>query len=188
MVTKEELIFRQVVTLRDGARVLFRPLVPEDRQALLDLFIHVPYEESRFIRHNINDPETVSNWALNPEYEKVFPLVAVIGDRIVGNATLHFGVGPARHRAEVRIFLSKDFRRRGLGTKLIQAIIEVAKRRNLYLVEVQSVSDLVNDIKAFQKVGFEIRCTFDDYFILPDGELRDVVVLMLKLRSNEEEF
>ena len=39
MVVKEDLIFRQVLTLRDGARVLLRPLVPDDRQALLDFFL-----------------------------------------------------------------------------------------------------------------------------------------------------
>ena len=188
MVTKEELIFRQVVTLRDGARVLIRPLVPEDENALLNLFVPVPADEQRFMRHDVNDPELVSQWARHPDYDKVFPLVAVIGDRIAGNATLHFGQGPARHRAELRIFLSKDFRRRGLGTKLIHAIIEVAKRRSLYLVEVETVSDLVNDIKALQKAGFSIKCTFEDRFMLPDGELRDTVFMVMRLRSNEEEY
>ena len=38
----EDLMYRQVVTLRDGARVLLRPLTADDRQALLDLFIPVP--------------------------------------------------------------------------------------------------------------------------------------------------
>lgn len=188
MITKEDLIFRQVVTLRDGARVLLRPLTPEDKQALLDLFLPVPYDERRFMRHNINDPEVVGNWALNPEYDKIFPLVAVVGDRIVGNATLHFGLGPSRHRAEMRIFLAKDFRRRGLGTKLIQAVVEIAKRRSLFLLEVQTVTELVHDIKAMQKAGFDTKCVFEDYFMLPDGELRDVVLLVMKLRANEDEY
>jgi RimJ/RimL family protein N-acetyltransferase len=188
MVTKEDLIFRQVFTLKDGARVLIRPLVPSDRQALLDLFVPVPYEERRFMRHNINDPDIVSDWAQNPEYDKVFPLVATVSDRIVGNATLHFGQGPNRHRAELRIFLAKDFRNRGLGNKLINAVIDIAKRRSLYLVEVQVVSDLVHDIKAMQKAGFETKCVFEDYFMLPDGELRDVTVLSYRLRASEEEF
>lgn len=188
MTTKEELIYRQVVTLRDGARVLLRPLVPEDKQALLDLFLPVPADEKRFMRHNISDPDIVDNWAAHPDYDKIFPLVAVINDRIVGNATLHFGQGPYRHRAEMRIFLSKDFRRRGLGTKLIQGIIEIAKRRSLYMVEVQSIAEQVHDIKAMQKAGFEIKTTFEDYFMLPDGELRDVVLLIIRLRGNDEEF
>jgi len=188
MITKEDLIYRQVVTLRDGARVLLRPLTPDDRQGLLDLFLPVSKDELRFMRHNVNDPAVVNGWVDGLDYDKVFPLIAIIGDRIVGEATLHFQQGSSRHRGELRIFLSKDFRRRGLGTKLTQAIIDLAKRRSLYLLEVQTVRDLANDIKAMEKVGFEIKCTFEDYHMLPDGELRDIVHMILRLRAQEGEF
>jgi acetyltransferase len=188
MVSKEDLIFRQVVTMRDGARILLRPLVPADKQALLDFFIPVPGEDRRYMRHNVNDPAIVTRWAEHPDYDRVFPLVAVVGDRIVGTATLHFNDGPARHRAEMRIFLSKDFKHRGLGTKLIQGLIEIARRRSIYLLEVQIVADHVEVIKAFHKVGFESLCTMEDYFMLPDGELRDVVHLTMRLRKTEDEF
>ncbi|MCI0521548.1 MAG: GNAT family N-acetyltransferase, partial [Chloroflexi bacterium] len=184
----EDLVFRQVITLRDGARVLLRPLVPEDRQALLDFFLPVSFQERRYMRHNVNDADVVASWAENIDYDKTFPLVAVIGERIVGNATLHFNEGPARHRAEVRIFLSKDFKRRGLGNKLIQALVDLARRRSLYMLEVQIVSDQVEVIKAMHKAGFETVCTFEDYFILPDGELRDIAHLVLRLRTIEDEF
>jgi len=136
MVTKEDLIFRQVVTLRDGARVLLRPLTPEDREALLGLFLPTSKSDLRFTRHNVTDPAIINSWIDNLNYEAVFPLVAVVGDRIVGEGTLHFNQGAARHRGELRLFLAKDFRRRGLGTKLLQALIEIAKRRSLYLLEV----------------------------------------------------
>jgi acetyltransferase len=188
MVTKDDLIFRQVVTLRDGARVLLRPLGSEDRQALLDFFLPVTWEERRYMRHNVNDADLVAKWAEDVDYEDVFPVVAVIGDRIVGNATLHFSPGPGRHCAEIRIFLAKDFKRRGLGTKMIQALIEIARKRSLYLIEVQIVSDHVEVIKAMLKAGFETICTIEDYFMLPDGDLRDVVHLIYRLRTVEDEF
>lgn len=188
MITKEDLIYRQVVTLRDGARVLLRPLTPDDRQGLLDLFLPVSKDDVRFMRHNVNDPQIVNSWVDNLDYDKVFPVIAIVGDRIVGEATLHFQEGASRHRGEVRIFLAKDFRRRGLGTKLTQAIIDIAKRRSLYVLEVETVRDLSNDIKAMEKVGFEVKTTYEDYFMLPDGELRDVVHMLLRLRGPEGEF
>jgi hypothetical protein len=51
VISQQELIYRQLLTLRDGARVLLRPLVPEDKQALLDLFSTVTPEERRFMRN-----------------------------------------------------------------------------------------------------------------------------------------
>lgn len=188
MATKEDLLFRQIFTLKDGARVLLRPLAGDDRQTLLDLFLPVPPEDRRYMRHNVNDPQAVSAWIDELDYNRVFPLVAVVGSRIVGVATLHFGEGPARHRAEVRIFLAKDFRSRGVGSRLIQALIELAKRRSLYLLEVQVVSDQTNIIRAFQQAGFEVKCTFEDYFMLPDGDIRDITYMILRLRSTGDEF
>jgi acetyltransferase len=182
----EELTFRQVLTMRDGARVLLRPLVPGDRQVLLDFFLPISLEEQKFMRHNINDPKLVASWADGVEYEKVFPIIALVNDRIVGISTLHFHEGTARHRAEIRIFLAKDFKRRGLGSKLIQGQVEIARKRNIHMLEVQIVSDHVEVIKAMQRMGF--KTTFEDYFMLPDGELHDVVHLILRLHKVEDEF
>ena len=188
MVTKDDLIYRQVFTLKDGARVLVRPLIKEDRQALLDLFLPVPLEDKQFMRDDVNDPRVLNAWIDDLDYERVMPLVAVVGNRIVGNATLHFKDGPSRHRSEVRIFLAKDFRQRGVGSRMIQGLIELAKRRGLFMLEVEIVSDQSHIIKAFQSMGFETKCIFEDYFMLPDGGLRDVTYLVLRLHKTQNEF
>lgn len=188
MTTKDDLIYRQVFTLRDGARVLVRPLIPEDRQALLDLFLPVGPEDKRYIRHDVNDPAVIESWIDNLDYNKVLPLVAIVNNRIVGVASLHFRQGPARHRAEVRIFLAKDFRQRGVGTRMLSGLIELARRRSLYLLEVEIVSDQSHMVKAFQNLGFETKCILEDFHMMPDGELRDVYFLVLRLQTSGREF
>jgi acetyltransferase len=188
MITKEELTYRQLITLKDGGRVLLRPLLPEDRQALIDLYAPISVEDQRFVRHDVSNPLVVGQWVDELDYDTVLPLVGIIGDRIVGNSTLHFNTGPARHRAEVRIFLAKEVRRRGVGTRLLQGLIELGRRRSLYFLEAQILNDQTNTIKAFQNLGFEKKCILDDYFILPDGELRDVAHLILRLRDGGGEF
>ena len=188
MVTKEDLIYRQVFTLKDGARILIRPMTQEDRQALFDLFAPVSAEELRYMRHNVKDTQIICAWIDNLDYTRVFPLVAVFGSRIVGLASMHLNQGPARHRAEVRIFLTKDFRHRGVGSRLLQGLIELAKRHNLFLIEAQIPSDQTPIIRSFQNLGFEPKTQFDDYFMLPDGELRDVTHLILRLRATEDQF
>ncbi|GAG00294.1 unnamed protein product, partial [marine sediment metagenome] len=113
---------------------------------------------------------------------------AVINERIVGSATLHFFKGPGRHRSELRIYLAKEVRRRGVGSRMIQALIDISKRRNIYMVEAQIINEQATVIRAFQNLGFVRKCILDNYFILPDGELRDVAHLILRLRDSTEEF
>jgi acetyltransferase len=188
MITKNELIYRQIVTLSDGGRVLLRPLTADDRQGLIDLFTPQPDEETRYLRHNVRDEDLINAWIDTLDYESVFPLVAAVNERILGNATLHFNEGPGRHRAEVRIFLTNEIRRRGVGTRMIQGLIEIARRRNIYLLEAQIVADQTPVIKAFKNLGFEQQCVLEDYFMLPDGDLRDVAHLVLRLRASRGEF
>jgi RimJ/RimL family protein N-acetyltransferase len=188
MVTKEDIVFRQLITLSDGGRVLLRPLTAEDRQDLIELFQNVSPEDLRYMRHNVMDTELVASWVDNLDYDQVLPLVAVINEHLVGSATLHFFEGPGRHRAEVRIYLAKEVRRRGVGSRMIQALIDMAKRRNIYMVEAQIINEQATVIRAFQNLGFVRKCILDNYFILPDGELRDVAHLILRLRDSSEEF
>lgn len=185
MLTKPDLIYRQLVTLRDGARVLLRPLTTGDRQALIELFAVISEEERRYFRTNVKASDVVGGWVDNMDYDRVLPVVAVIGDRIVGDATLHFHDGPYRHIGEIRIFLAKDFRHRGLGVRMLNALIELAKRRNLHILEVEVVNDQPEIIRAFQNVGFVLKSVSQEYFMLPDGELRDLTHLILRLRRQD---
>lgn len=188
MATKQEFLYRKIFTLSDGGRVLLRPLTGDDRQGLIDLFSTITAEDLRNMRHDVSDGKIVGTWVDELDYDKVLPLTAVIGERIVGTATIHFNQGPARHRAEVRIFLAKEIRRRGVGSRMLQAIIELAKQRNLYLLEARILSDHTNVIKAFKNLGFELKCVLEDYFMLPDGEFRDVSHLIVQLRDVGGEF
>jgi L-amino acid N-acyltransferase YncA len=180
--------YRHLGTLTDGTRVLLRPLVEEDKEKLIELFAPISPGDLKYLRDDVTDRELVASWVEDLDYQKVFPLVAVVNDHIVGDATLHFRKGPARHMAEVRIFLSREFRRRGLGTLMLKTLIEIARRFGLQQLVAEVVASQVKVIKAIQSLGFGLRCTFEDYFMLPDGETQDVVVLTLRLVPRREEF
>lgn len=186
--TTQELNYRQLVTLSDGARVLLRLLTPADRQALTDLYAPIAADDMRYLRHNVRDPKVIEAWVEGLDYDRVMPLLGLAGDRVVGNCTLHFGHGPTRHIAEVRIFLARDFRRRGLGSRMLHTLLELARRRSVFYLLAQIVSDQTNEIKAFEQAGFERKCTLDSFFMLPDGDLRDVVQLVYQVRAAQNEF
>jgi len=180
--------FRDIVTLKDGVSVLLRPMTPEDEEHLLELFSPVSEEDLRYLRDNVKDPQVVRSWCQNLDYSRVLPLLALVKDRVVGQASLHFRSGPKRHLGEVRIFLARDFRRRGLGSRMLSTLIELARRQGLHTLVAEIVADQSKVIKAFQNLCFVLRCTFEDYFMLPDGDTRDVAILIYCLRPKLDEF
>jgi L-amino acid N-acyltransferase YncA len=180
--------YRQIVTLNNGARVLLRPLTREDKHALVAMFEPIGPDDFKIMRNDVRNRELVGAWADNVDYQRVFPLLAVVGDRIVGDATLHFRTGPGRHVADVRIFLSKEFRRCGLGSAMLRALVDIARKSGLHQLVAEIVADQVKVISAFKQLGFEQRATYLDYFMMPDGETHDVAVLILSLASKHDEF
>ena len=180
--------FRDIVILKDGTSILLRPMVPEDEDGLLKLFLPISDEDLLYLQDNVRDPKVVETWCKTLNYNQVLPLLAVCRNRIVGQATLHFRKGPKRHLAEVRIFLSKEFRRRGLGNKMLNTLIDLARRQGLRILVAEVVADESKVIKAFQNLGFALRCRYDDYFMLPDGDTRDVAILLLNLQPKTDLF
>ncbi len=182
------LLYRHLITLPDGMRVVLRPLIPKDKDSLIALFANLPAEETQYFRSNIANPDVVAGWAEQPDYANVFPLVAVVGDRIVGNSTLHLGKGFTRHTAEIRIFLAKEFRRHGLGAAIIKGQLEIARKLGLHQVLAEIVESRPQVIHAFERLGFERQFAFKDLFMTPEGETLDMIVLVNFLKRHAEDF
>lgn len=181
-------IYRNLVTLRDGTRVLLRLLDSSDRGRLHAMFAVVSDDDLTSMRDNVRDPAVIQRWVEELNYSRVIPLIAVVNDDIVGDATLHLGRGPYRHRAEVRIFLSKTYRQRGLGTVMLKSLIDIAKKLNLHLLTVEVAADSTPTIRAFRGMGFQMQTILPDFMMMPDGEARDVALLILPLVRTVTEF
>jgi RimJ/RimL family protein N-acetyltransferase len=180
--------FREMVILKDGTYVLLRPMSAEDEKLLIEFYSAVSDDDLRFFRHYVKDPAIIHSWSENLDYSKVLPILALVKDHVVGSATLHFCDGPKRHVGEVRLFLAKDFRKRGLGMKMIKALIDLARKQGLGILLAEVVAEQTKVVKAFETLGFKSRTTLDDYFLFPDGDSRDVVLMTMSLRAKTDEF
>jgi L-amino acid N-acyltransferase YncA len=180
--------YRQLVTLPDGLRVCLRPLVPQDKEAVVALFNSLSPDDLQYFRSSVVDASVAAGWAEDVDYSKIFPLVAVVGDHLVGNSTLHLGSGFTRHIAEIRVFLIKEFRRRGLGSAMIKAQIEVARKMGLHQLVAEIVESRLQVVHAFEHLGFERQAVLRDQFMTPDGDTLDSIVMVKYLKRTAEDF
>jgi acetyltransferase len=179
--------FRNIMTLKDGARVLFRPLTAQDYEGLANLFLPLAAEDRQVMRQSV-DETVIHGWLDHLDYDKVLPIVAEIHHEIVGEATLHYGTGPYRHTADLRLFLAKAWRQRGIGTRLIQTMIDLARRQGLQILTAEVIASQVGVVKAFEGCGFRVKATLEDHFMLPDSQTLDVVLMTNSLVSHSGEF
>jgi L-amino acid N-acyltransferase YncA len=173
--------FREMVTLKDGAYVLLRAMTRDDKARLHDFYDSISAEDLQYFRHNVKDEALIDEWCERLDYSEVLPVIALAKDHVVGSATLHF-VG------EVRLFLAKDYRKRGLGMKMIRALIDLARKQSLSILIAEVIAEQNKVVKAFEQLGFHSDCVLDDYFMFPDGDCSDVVIMTMSLRPKVDEF
>jgi L-amino acid N-acyltransferase YncA len=180
--------FRRLLTLEDGARLLLRPLTADDCDELIQMYASAPPEDLQALHENVADPQVVRGWVQAMAEGRVLPLLALINSRIVGNAMLYRFTGPYQHLGEVQIFLTKEFRGRGLGTEMLKTLIDLARKEGLHLLKAEGFASQPKVIRAFEQLGFERQCVLEDYFMLPDGQTKDIVLLHMRLLQRKDEF
>jgi L-amino acid N-acyltransferase YncA len=183
--------YRKFVTLKNGKRVMFRFLNEQDRETLIQLFQEAPEEDIRFLKQDVKDLKLVNYWLDHINYRKVLPLVAVDleNNRITADATLHRGKHAAKHIGEIRIFVSRSFRNLGLGSLMLEELLNLALQENLMWVKAEVLAEHKKVIKAFRAKGFEQKCSLDDYFIRKDGVTHDVALMIRPvLKRDDAEF
>ena len=180
--------YRKTKTLPNGDRLLLRPLTREDKQGLIDLFARASREDLEYFRSDAGDPDVVERWVDNLDLKRVYPLVAIVDDKVVGDATLHFGEHYDRHRAWVRIFLDRDYRRQGIGTLMLRSLIEIARIAGLQQLYAEITVNQPRVMKAFEDLGYQHEFTLNDYFITDSGATLDMAILVLRLVDSSGEF
>jgi len=174
--------FPQEAVLRDGRHVIVRPFKRQDTQALFEFFQRLPTDVRRFAWDNIEDPRLIEAWGQNINYDKVLPLLALDGQNIVADASLHRRQsGPLRLVGRVKWLIDPAYRGQGLGTSLVNSLISIAQDHGLKHLTCMPIADLESDaVKTLTSLGFD-QYSIPGYGVDPDGNHHDMVKLVLKL-------
>jgi ribosomal protein S18 acetylase RimI-like enzyme len=172
--------YPQLWELEDGTEVTVRPMVKEDRDKLAEFFKRIPDQELRVLKDDVTGGTVIDQWAQSLDYDRVLPLVVEIGGRIIADATLHRRrQGWRRHLGGVRVVVDPEFRHRGLASRLLAELAEVASREGLMRLYVELPADDKPAIELFRARGFKEVARFGDYILDRKGKYHDLVVLHL---------
>lgn len=179
--------FPKMVALRDGNKSTLRPLRRDDEKDFHKLFLAIPEPERMFIKHRVTDLEVVRDWCRNIDYGRNLPLVALIGGKIVGDATLHQQLGGwKRHIGRVSVLVHPEFRGRGLARALVGEIIDIARSAGLERVEAEFIGEQETAIKMFAMLGFSQLLRLEDYVKDMQAVPHDYILMGLQLKTDEE--
>lgn len=148
-------------TAKNDMKVVFRPEQSGDTEMLWKMFSTLSEESVS----NLLPPftrERVESWTNNINYDEVLAIVAVITDRdkqqIIGSASLKFNPQEAlKHKAELGLTVHDDYQNMGIGTALLNHLIDIARMKKLNKVWLHVSTDNDRAIYMYKKAGFTIE-------------------------------
>jgi len=147
--------YQKEARLKDGSKVLLRPMVKEDGEALYEFFKAIPKEEARYLRDDVKSRLLIESWAKNLDYGRTLPILAIKDDLIIADATINRRrSGWKWHLGTVRIFVHNDYRNLGLGELIVNELVQIA-----YLLGIEKLVFEIPDtntaaINTFTRAGF----------------------------------
>ena len=160
---------------------MIREAVPDDAENMISYLNRVGGESDNLM-HGANEfkvpVEGVKRkLAMSKDSENSIILIALDNDRIIARAELD-GYYPARirHRAVLSISVKKEYWNRGIGTDMLNRLIEQAKKMKLRVIELEVISDNARAISLYHKMGFSDIGLYKDYFNVK-GIFKDAVIM-----------
>lgn len=171
--------YPKTLTLMDGTETALRPLSRDDEARLLRFFMRVPEADRYFLKEDVTDPALIRRWTSDMDLDRVIPIVAVLGDEIIADATLHRSLNLARSRVgEYRLVVDPAYRGLGLAGRLAEEMLDMAADLGLRKVAYEAVDPQEEiAIKATKRIGFEHVATLRGRVVDLWGREQDLVIL-----------
>ncbi|HDO26685.1 MAG TPA: bifunctional acyl-CoA synthetase/GNAT family N-acetyltransferase [Bacteroidetes bacterium] len=147
-------------TLKEGTRVVLRPIKPEDEPLWLEMLSSCSKESiySRFRYDFFFDSHEVATQFCFIDYDREIGIVAEI--EIDGKKKL-IGVGrnisdPDMETAEYAVLVTDNWQKKDLGYILTEYCVEIARKANIKRIVAETTRDNQPMVTLFRKLGFTI--------------------------------
>jgi RimJ/RimL family protein N-acetyltransferase len=172
------------VALKDGTEVMIRDMSAEDVQRSFDFFESLPEEDRRYLRVDVTRWEFVERRAKEIDPTRVRRLVVLDGDQIVADGSLELaGHGWGDNVAEIRLIVSQNFQRRGLGLVLARELYFIATEAKVDRIVARMMRPQLGAQKIMKRLGFHDEFLIPEHVRDQDGSWQDLIIMRCNLED-----
>jgi RimJ/RimL family protein N-acetyltransferase len=165
---------------KDGRRVVLRTPKWEDLDDLLELINSLVEEEAEILRtERVSRGEEIdwlSKTLASIEKDEAFYLVAEVDGKVVASSDIHPRKDVAKHVGILGIIIRNDFRDVGIGTEMMNTLIEKAREMGLKVLTLSAFASNKRAIHVYEKVGFTITGRIPKKFF-KNGDYIDEIIM-----------
>ena len=148
--------------LADGTPVTVRPIRPEDAQ-IEQAFVRGLSERTRYFRfmqavHELT-PEMLVRFT-QIDYDREMAFIAVVENEQAKElqvAVVRYTTNPDQRSCEFALVVADQWQGLGIGTHMMQSLMQVARARGMRLMEGEVLADNSNMLALMRRLSFTIR-------------------------------
>jgi RimJ/RimL family protein N-acetyltransferase len=171
-------------TSRDGRKVTMRTPLWKDLDDLVDLINSAVEEKVDIFMDSPVTREQEIEWLGGTlaaiEKGKKVHLVVEVGGQVVGSSALGPRERSMSHSAELGVLVKNGFRGIGIGTMMLQTLIQEARGLDLEILIIKHFSGNDRARRVYDSLGFK-ETGREPGVVKRDGEYRDLVTMAMKL-------
>ena len=167
--------------IKDGRVVELREVEVTDATLLLEYFERVNLESKNLLREpgeytfTVHDERKFIRRVLKSNNE--YMAVVMYDEEIIGSIGFRSShLKRLTHRGSLGMSVRKDFNNLGLGTLMMEYVINKAKEMNKYKIELEVRADNLSAVHLYKKFGFELEGTVKSGFFV-DKKYVDLLIM-----------
>lgn len=166
------------VTLRPGLKILFRPIKPTDEEMMQELFYSLSEESIyyRFFHRTQVMPHKKVQRFTTIDYQKDMAIVGVVEEygreKII--AVGRYALEAGSNMAEVALLVQDDWQGKGIGTRLLKYLIQIARSRKIAGFKAQIMADNRAPLHLAHKTGYTVETTLKNGIFLVSFKFQEV--------------
>lgn len=172
------------VKLKDGTRVVIRPMRDDDLDRSLAFFQSLRPEDRAYLRYDVSRRDVVAERIRAMHSGRIKRLVAVAEDAIIADAALELeSPGWTEHVGEIRLIVASRHQRKGLGMLMARELYSVAAKVKVEEIIVKMMRPQVAARLIFRKLGFHEETLLPDYVKDISGRRQDLILMRCDLEA-----
>lgn len=157
---------------------------PNVEQALLKFTQSLPAGDLVFLRRDITQPDIVREWMDDIVRSRTITVLAEENGQVIGYGNLHFSRQQwTRHIGEIRVLVDAKYRGLGLGERLVDELIKLARERGLLRVVANIAANQPRVRAMFERLDFSAEALLTDWLKDRNQQKHDMVIMSRELED-----
>ncbi len=179
---------KKTEVLKDGTKVVVRNLRSDDLDELMKFYRSLPDEDRIYLKVDVTKRKVVKQRIALIDTGQFFRIVAEHEGHIIADGALELSEEWGKIQGELRVIVTSDFQREGLGTIMMRQLYFIALKKNIEKIVAKIMKPQVAAQSICRKLGFRREAVMHDYVRDQAGEPQDFVIMTINIKDLWEEL